>query len=336
MELFILLSLFVSLCAGGPKPSSDYIPIIPGDNSHYVEGVSRYVWIPDGDDVPHLVDLHAATENFDSKSGAQNEYWLYTRRNPQNHQRLRHNDANSVRNSNYNPNLPTAFIAHGWNSDGNSKVNTNVRDALLHIGEYNVIALDWRRGANGLYSSSVRAIPDTGEHLAFFISWLISSFGGNLNNVHLIGYSLGAHVVGNAGRTLGRRVARISGLDPAGPQFGRNPQALNSQDATYVECIHTDGGTMGIFDPICQTNFYPNGGINPQPGCWINTCSHSRSYQLYAATVRYDRFIGRQCANLDEARRNRCGGSQMRMGNANLNKRGFGLYGLSTGGEWPY
>lgn len=38
----------------------------------------------------------------------------------------------------------------------------------------------------------------------------------NLDQVHLVGFSLGAHVVGYAGKYLRGRVARVTGLDPAG------------------------------------------------------------------------------------------------------------------------
>lgn len=64
----------ISVCSGGA------IPLIPGDNSHYVEGQSQYIWMPDGDGNPHLVDLYA-TDNTprEARNGAQNEYWLFTR-----------------------------------------------------------------------------------------------------------------------------------------------------------------------------------------------------------------------------------------------------------------
>lgn len=55
--------------------------MIPGDNSHYVEGVSRYVWMPDGEDVPHLVDLEEPIDEdvLYGRNGANNQYWLFTR-----------------------------------------------------------------------------------------------------------------------------------------------------------------------------------------------------------------------------------------------------------------
>lgn len=50
-----------------------------------------------------------------------------------------------------------------------------------------------------------------GEYLGNFIIWLMKVTRGRLSDVNLIGYSLGAHVVGVAGTTTGGRVGRITG-----------------------------------------------------------------------------------------------------------------------------
>ncbi|KPI93581.1 Lipase member H [Papilio xuthus] len=222
MKLLVIVFALIAVCNSAPFDS------IPGDNSHYVEGVSRYVWIPDGEGVPHLVDLHEPVDQdvLNGRNGANNQYWLFT--------------------------------------------------------------------------------------------------------------SLGAHVVGNAGRTAGGRPRRVTGLDPAGPNWGGNSNALNRNAGGYVECIHTDGGLLGIFDPIGDTDFYPNGGRNAQPGCWISTCSHSRAYDLFASTVRTNHLVGRRCNNLNEARNVQCAGATLNMGNGVISKSGSGLYGLRTGDRWPY
>lgn len=54
---------------------------VPGDNSNYVEGESQYIWIPDGNGVPHLQDLKASLDPtvVNTRNGARNEYWLFTR-----------------------------------------------------------------------------------------------------------------------------------------------------------------------------------------------------------------------------------------------------------------
>ncbi|XP_038207773.1 pancreatic triacylglycerol lipase-like [Zerene cesonia] len=323
---------YTAVCGGNS------IPWIPGDNSQYVEGVSRYVWIPDGDSVPHLVDLEEpADESFlNARNGANNAYWLYTRRNPLNYQTLRHNDDNSVKNSSYNDTLPLAVIVHGWSSNGHSAINPLIRDAILHVGDFNIIVVDWHKAANSLYTTSVRAVPCIGNHLGNFVQWLFDNHGGNWDKVHFIGFSLGAHVVGNAGRAVSGRIKRITGLDPAGPEWSGNSGALKRSDAGYVECIHTDGGLLGTFHAIGDADFYPNGGGNRQPGCFISTCSHSRSYELFADTVRYNRLSGRECVNLNEARSKNCSGAKLRMGNIDFNKKSSGIFGLTTGSKSPF
>lgn len=55
---------------------------VPEDNSHYVEGESRYIWMSDGDDVPRLVDLEEPVDEEilrSTRNGANNQYWLFTR-----------------------------------------------------------------------------------------------------------------------------------------------------------------------------------------------------------------------------------------------------------------
>ncbi|XP_046961846.1 pancreatic lipase-related protein 2-like [Vanessa cardui] len=333
MKLLTVLLASVTLCTGSA------IPLVPKDNSHYVEGVSRYIWMPDGEGALHLVDLQAPVDEaqlLSTRNGANNQCWLFTRQNPTSRQVLVNGNINSVRNSNYRANRPTKVIVHGWNNNGNTQMNPLITSAFLAVQDVNVIVLDWNRLANGAYTTAVRGVPDVGRHLGNFLIWLFNNAGGNWNQLHLVGFSLGAHVVGNAGRTVGGRAARVTGLDPAGPQWGNNPNALNRNSGVYVESIHTDGRSLGIFDPISDADFYPNGGRNPQPGCLTPTCSHGRATELFAATIRFNRFVGRRCNNLNEAQLSSCSGSQLLMGNSNLGKRGAGIFGLRTGSSWPF
>lgn len=69
--------------------------------------------------------------------------------------------------------------------------------------------------------------------------------GLELSRVHLIGFSLGAHVSGFAGSDS-PGLKRITGLDPAGPLFeAQHPKArLDSSDANFVDVIHSNGENL--------------------------------------------------------------------------------------------
>lgn len=140
-----------------------------------------------------------------------------------------------------------------------------------------------------------------------FIDFLVENTGTSFGNFHLMGHSLGAHVVGGAGAavTLGR-IPRITGkkitwrlnvcydiliwkkcstgLDPAGPFFSLNDTdtRLDLTDGDFVDVIHTNGGTLlgdelGFLPPMGHIDFYPNGG-QFQPGCTANSIELTGRY----------------------------------------------------------
>ena len=71
--------------------------------------------------------------------------------------------------------------------------------------------MDWSRVANSTYVTAVLGVPAVGRGLGHFLAFLNRLLGTPFTSIHLIGFSLGAHVVGNAGRELGGRVARVTG-----------------------------------------------------------------------------------------------------------------------------
>lgn len=66
-------------------------------------------------------------------------------------------------------------------------------------------------------------------------------------------YCLGAHASGIVGsnvikKSRGRRIARIDGLDPAGPNFDQYKDSslqISGNDASYVHIIHCNIKLMG-------------------------------------------------------------------------------------------
>ena len=77
--------------------------------------------------------------------------------------------------------------------------------------ECNLICVDWETGA--LIPNYVRAAANTrlvGKQLSMLLDGLNKHLGLPFNNIHVIGFSLGAHVAGFAGAEL-KNLSRITG-----------------------------------------------------------------------------------------------------------------------------
>ncbi|XKL61870.1 hypothetical protein PGB90_001703 [Kerria lacca] len=184
----------------------------------------------------------------------------------------------SLKETNFNYTLPTKIIVHGFKGSGQDKGALDIATAFLELENANIVLVDWHKGAAGpSYVSAAANTQLVGRQLALLLMEMIE-FGMNITKIHIIGFSLGAHIAGYAGRTIqkkGMKVARITGLDPASPLFrellATSLSPLNKNDAEFVDIIHTDGARLlteglGIFRPIGHVDYFPNGGFD-QPGC---------------------------------------------------------------------
>ena len=138
--------------------------------------------------------------------------------------------------------------------------------------------------------------------------------------MHLIGFSLGAHIAGFTGSELNGTIARITGLDPAAPLFEGYPERvrLDSTDAQFVDVIHTNGdgflrGGLGSFQAMGHVDYYPNGGRS-QVGCnsvlmgaisdlltysksWSQSlCHHRRAFKYFVDSITGCQFKAFKCA----------------------------------------
>lgn len=87
-----------------------------------------------------------------------------------------------------------------------------------------VITVDWSGGASPPYSQAVANIRLVGVITAHILFRVYEQFKlKNLDQVHLIGHSLGAHLSGYTGSALQKEfnlvLGRITALDPAEPLF---------------------------------------------------------------------------------------------------------------------
>lgn len=139
----------------------------------------------------------------------------------------------------------------------------------------------------------------------------------NVQNLHLLGHSLGSHIMSYVGKNFtDPKIYRITALDPAQPGFqGRNPMIrLNKTDANFIDVIHTDGRPflpwlgLGMTVGVGDVDLFVNGG-KWQPNCLLDgetfyksffeipkitvailynlaTCSHTRAPRYMAAAIK--------------------------------------------------
>ncbi|XP_041761987.1 pancreatic lipase-related protein 3-like [Anopheles merus] len=288
---------------------------------------------------------HSFWQELSSAEPANISFHLFTRQNPTISQRLVPT-VQSVESSFFNGSRPTRVIVHGFCNCQHSDFCQSVKDALLYANDVNIISIDWSDTAGLLDYILLRLrLDQVAASLAGFVDFLHNTTNLDLSQLHLVGHSLGAHLAGLSGkRVTSGRVGAIIGLDPAGPLFSsRDPKSrLDGTDAAYVEVIHTNGGALGMYDPIGTADFYPNGGKH-QPGClpWIfgMSCSHGRAWELYAESVYTP--VGFKAVPCDTVQQ--IEGSVCRidlptvdMGGEPVNKTKSGLFVLSTNSRFPY
>jgi len=153
--------------------------------------------------------------------------------------------------------------------------------------------------------------------------------GANVKTMHLMGHSLGAHLVAQASQH-GLMVNRITGWDPAGPLFDDKDPAsrIDAGDADIVDIIHTDMFLFGYDGILGHYDFFPNGG-NGQPGCWLldEQCNHSMSYYYYIQSLYYNnKYPASKCNNKEEAQKGTCSGPTAYMGVNSIINSTPGLY----------
>ncbi|KAF4517962.1 hypothetical protein B566_EDAN005329 [Ephemera danica] len=164
-----------------------------------------------------------------------------------------------------------------------------------------------------------------------------------LDSLHLMGFSLGAHVSGvAANRLTSGRVPRITGLDPAYPGFiDMHPRdRLDKSDAEFVDVIHTTGGLYGYPTSLGHVDFYPNGGRPLQPGCFIiisaAACDHWRAWRFFEESIRGGEFIATACKDWTDFVLGRCNGNVKTLMGINVDKRARGDFYLRTNWAAPF
>jgi len=204
----------------------------------------------------------------------------------------------------YDASLKTYILIHGflasWDS---SSWMCKTKDLLLNNTQANVFIVDWSGGSKPMlpidYSAAVSNTKFVAQLIGHFVSSLLEQSGQrSASRFHLVGHSLGAHISGFVGYSVGS-IGRITGLDPAGPCFGASSgsrgeerearesgfldedssrRRLSPASANLVVALHTDVSLFGLNENCAHYDVYVNGGFK-QPECTsLNPADRLKSF----------------------------------------------------------
>lgn len=213
---------------------------------------------------------------------------------------------------------PLYLVIHGWLSSVNQNWAKKFRQDMAKFLDVNACAVSWERLANFEYIiTAIQHVSLVGDYVTEFISQAFN-FGIALDDITLVGHSLGAQISGHVGKNinerLGEKLGVIFGLDPANPHFclptvANINKRLDATDAKFVQIIHSSDNAFGCAIDQGHQDFRPDGGNIFQTGCKVPLfgqtigfdpliCNHYQAvlyfqYSMNPANV----FIGRQCAS---------------------------------------
>ncbi|XP_060838912.1 pancreatic triacylglycerol lipase-like isoform X1 [Rhopalosiphum padi] len=260
---------------------------------------------------------YSMTDSFLLEVNKSVTFWLYTKEHPESSLRLVPGDPKSLSSAGFDGSKPTKIVIHGWlgNSESDQSICLALKTEYFALYDYNVVCVDWSVIALDLpYFTARLRCKEIGNYIGEMITTITENTSQSNDDIHIIGFSMGAHIAGYAGKHLGGKVHRITGLDPARPLFlsKRSAERLNNTDAQFVDVVHTTNLVLGQHKPIGNIDFYPNGGISNQPGCrydyvYGEVCSHFKSYEFYARSIRSrDEFKSIKCDKWKDYEQSKC------------------------------
>ena len=176
-----------------------------------------------------------------------------------------------------------AFISHGFANDFRQFTPINeTREGFLALG-FDVMLIDWHF-ADAVYGQAIYNMRVVGAMVGYLID------AHDLQDVTLcVGFSLGAHLCGEAGKWLKQRsskmIAECHMLDPAGPGFDGCTDDLrgNKNDCSLVLSVHTSQNTS-VINPfsILLTQGYGTKYKTGHCDFWVNDALMWRHPDCYS------------------------------------------------------
>ncbi|XP_018324662.1 pancreatic lipase-related protein 2 isoform X1 [Agrilus planipennis] len=240
------------------------------------------------------------------------EFYLYTRRTQNNPELLNTLHPESLYYSQFNRAYPTKVVIHGFGGGRNLAPSTDMRDAYFANGFYNIIIVDYGSLVREPCLSQMDWAPRfCAKCIAQLVHYLSQHPRGvKADDIHMIGYSVGAHIAGLVANYLDPvahgKLGRITGLDPSIFFYMGNNRSrdVDTTDAHFVDILHTGAGILGQWGPSGHADFYINGGSS-QPGCTSDTlfntlaCDHTKVTPYFIESIVTKRgFFAYPCPSL--------------------------------------
>lgn len=199
-------------------------------------------------------------------------------------------------------NNETHCYLHGYHETQNSESIHLIVDSYMKRKNINLLTIDWAEGARENYlAAALKNVRAIAPQLADMILGLYAA-GLKRESFTVVAHSLGGQLSGLTGREIAKKtngteqIYELVVLDPAYPLFFNvlSLKTVHKKDAEFVQAIHTDIGTYGQPASIGHVDFWPNGGLQGQPGCPTgflipfskeDLCSHQRSWRFWAESI---------------------------------------------------
>jgi len=295
----------------------------------------------ENDDVLNEMEVSSEKDVLDKM-----HFLLWNRANPTNYVELKTGNAAILQQIRYDITIPTIIFAHGFTMNGRNEKVLKMRDEYLKFQDCNFISVDWEKLANAPnYHRAVNDVKLVGEATGDLITFL-NKFGTAQEKFHLVGFSLGSHVVGKAASSVAFDITRVTGLEPAHPEFSLKDtnKRLDKSDALFVDVVHTNSASLSFPDAIGHVDFYVNGGMS-QPGCGLisgdpidllHGCSHGRAVDYFTESINGQvEFTGTLCDSWKHYTSNQCKGNTNKLGE-HIDTSNLGIFYLATNSKSPF
>lgn len=274
------------------------------------------------------------SRSINNHTAAETHFWLFTNKNPNEPEWLDKCGGNLPPNSNFNPKNDLVIIVSPYIAGFcEFAVYREWMAQIFEKGDYNVMVVDWSWGSKAAYHTSIENGKIAAKQTVIVLKNIQKETGISKEKISIVGHSLAAHIAGWIGMDF--PVARITGLDPAGPAFHNNvsvDERLDPTDADFVDVWHCNAGDclpyLGINYDAGDVDFWINGGSH-QSSCKETIlpsflrgdfvyafenlmpkggCSHVHCSQYYKVSINPGQcqFVGVKCDSYEKLKSGKC------------------------------